>query len=248
MNILFYILALGFFASPQVEAAQCAVNQYWVKPHYRRAYVRSDGKHFAATNVKGYCKERSVIYDSWSGRFKSQMPTDWPHTKESFKDWKIDEKERVLEILEKAPEELLSKNIIGIYRADKSRQEPNPATSADGVVVIYDSAFKKPYDLQRVLYHELAHQMYIDLSDKDAEDYRWSTSWWPVRDRKNTYVSRSDGYVQDDGRDSPEEDYANNIEFYLVEPETLKKVTPNAYNWIKRRFGDKFKIRNGGKK
>ncbi|WP_415062844.1 hypothetical protein [Bdellovibrio sp.] len=229
----------------RAETKSCPEGQFWVKSHYRNAYVRFDGKFFSATEVRGHCKSHSAIYKSWEGRFQNSKYTSWPYAKEVFKAWTIADKERVIEVLETLPEELLSNSIEGIYRAVRSKDFPNPATSAEGIIVIYDSAFEKRYNLQRVIAHELAHQMYLDLSEIDITDYQYSTNWIPLRDKQKRYISRKDGFVQDDGRESPEEDYANNIEFYLNEPEKLKKVTPNAYNWIRRRFGDKFKLRSG---
>lgn len=51
------------------------------------------------------------------------------------------------------------------------------------------------------------------------------------------------GYTKSDGDFSPEEDYANNLEHFLYSPDRLKKVTPEAYLWLKKRFGEGFKLK-----
>ena len=47
-------------------------------------------------------------------------------------------------------------------------------------------------------------------------------------------------FVSDDGRDSPDEDFANNVEFFLFRPEKLKKTSPGVYDWLKKNYGDVF--------
>lgn len=49
-------------------------------------------------------------------------------------------------------------------------------------------------------------------------------------------------YVEKDGELSPDEDFANNIEFYLFEPETLRKKSNAIYLWILKTFGSDFKL------
>ena len=51
-----------------------------------------------------------------------------------------------------------------------------------------------------------------------------------------------DGFVEKDGTESPEEDFANNVEYFLFDRKTLIKKTPTAEDWIHRKFGDKFKL------
>lgn len=44
-----------------------------------------------------------------------------------------------------------------------------------------------------------------------------------------------------DGKLSAEEDFANNMEYYLFNPNKLKAISTPAYNWIKGRFGEQIK-------
>lgn len=128
------------------------------------------------------------------------------------------------------------------------KDHPNPGTSADGIIVLYDEAFTQKYNLARILGHELAHQKYLDLSSEDRMSYQSTTNWLPFKTDTGTekYYSRTDGFVADDGRESPEEDFANNVEFYLFERGRLKRLTPHADRWIAEHYGKDFKIK--GKK
>jgi len=220
-----------------------------VKSHFRRGYLRSDGTPVKATNVKSSCKEASAVYKFWSSKIKNGSPSDWPNKNEKQATWTAEEEERILEALENLPEELWSDVIKGLYRLKKSKDFPNPASNGNGHIVLYDSAFESKRNLARILTHELAHISYQNLSKEDAPDYRRATNWGFEASTGRVYYwkGRESGYVAEDGKISPEEDYANNIEYYLFEPEKLIEETPSAYNWIKKHFGGKFKLK-GGKK
>ena len=184
---------------------------------------------------------------------KDGLPPDWPHKNEKGKAWAEEEKNLLIEALEAAPQGILPKKLIGIYRAEKSRQFPNPATSGvatdgtlEGFVVIYDSAFEKNQNLARIVIHEMSHQIYVELSDDDQGSYHTVTNWFVEKDPKTEQTkglaARLTGFVLDDGRDSPGEDFANNVEFFLFEPKKLQEVTPHAHRWISEHFGDKFRL------
>jgi hypothetical protein len=174
-------------------------------------------------------------------------PANWPYDKEKSKSWTVEETERVLEAICELPEKLWKKSEYRIYRMEKSKDGGNPATSAKGIVVLYDSAFNKSNNLARVIAHELAHETYVKLNEADSIDYRTTLNWFTSRrGNRSTIVSREDGFVTDDGRVSPEEDFANNIEYFLFEPNVLKSKTPHAFRWIKTHLGDKFKVGSCG--
>jgi hypothetical protein len=58
----------------------------------------------------------------------------------------------------------------------------------------------------------------------------------------------TDAYVEDDGMESMTEDFSNNVEYYLFDPQTLERKTPKVYEWLKKKFGDNFKIARGAQK
>ena len=51
-----------------------------------------------------------------------------------------------------------------------------------------------------------------------------------------------DGFVEEDGKNSVEEDISNNIEYFLIKPQALKTKTPAVFNWFYKKYGDKFKL------
>ena len=55
-------------------------------------------------------------------------------------------------------------------------------------------------------------------------------------------------YVEDDGKEGPDEDFSNNIEYYLFKPDQLRSKSPKVYEWIRKRYGDSFRIERGPKK
>ncbi len=59
---------------------------------------------------------------------------------------------------------------------------------------------------------------------------------------KNTITRREEAPKYHD-RESIEEDFSKNIELYLFEPAKLKATNPAVYNWIRRKYGAKFKLR-----
>ncbi len=222
---------------------KCPPGHYVVRSHPRVGFVRSDGTVVKPTTVRTYCKELTYGYEYSQKRFKKGNPKDWPHRNEKPGVWTDSEKEQMIEALEGLPEFLLSDRIEGFYRLKKSKDFPNPASHAEGIIAIYDSAFANPSGLERILAHEFIHQSYKDLSEKERQDYRRATGWhYKVEpDRQFYWVGRKDGYIADDGKTSHEEDFANNLEHFLYDPDKLKKVTPSAHEWIKKKYGDKLK-------
>ena len=84
--------------------------------------------------------------------------------------------------------------------------------------------------------------------EKNRDEYRWAANWFAKSKKRKDFFGRSDGYVQDDGRVSPDEDFANNVEYLLFDEARLLKKTPQAHRWLKSYFGDKLKIGRVGEK
>jgi len=138
----------------------------------------------------------------------------------------------------------LPNSIKGIYRFEKSDEFPNQGTWGSHVIALYDTAFDENSNLARILAHELSHQVYKDFPDKIQDQYRDATDWSRLKVGDKFYdAARWFGFVDDDGKISPTEDFANNVEYFLFEPAKLNAVTPGAYRWIEKHFGDRFKIR-----
>lgn len=54
--------------------------------------------------------------------------------------------------------------------------------------------------------------------------------------------------MEEDGKISPTEDYANNLEHFINDPDKLKNKTPLAYEWFKKRFGSKLEKKKEARK
>lgn len=252
MSLLFTFVFVGVLASAKDTTPMtlsCPSNQYLVRSHYRSGYVRSDGSVVRPATVNAYCRDKSSATLFLEGRLRNSLPTNWPHSKEKGKSWTDGERERVLEEIERLPDKLLNKNIVGIYRASKSVDYPNPASSAAGIIVIYDSAFDKNRNLGQIITHEIAHQEYLDIGRDVRNNYQTALDW-EVDIKHNgavKWIGRKEGYVEEDGRISPAEDYSNNIDHYLYKPDKLKKMTPKAYEWFKTHYGKDFLLKGASK-
>lgn len=167
-------------------------------------------------------------------------PSNWPN-KEKSSAWNKSEKMHVVESLSRIPEKLVNKSDFEIFKLDKSVNYPNPASNADGpklLIAVYNSLFKGNYDLDTVLVHELAHQYYRKMGSDLQKNYRDSTNWFTSKSNDKIIIaSRSTGFVKEDGKESPEEDFANNLEVYITDPTNLKKVYMPAFNWIEKNIG-----------
>jgi hypothetical protein len=232
-----------------VAALQCPPGTYHVRSHLRSAYYRADGTFVKATHVSESCRGKNAVYDTWAFRLKSGFPPGWENKTERPTQWTEEQRERVLEALGELPEALRKASLKGIYRLSKSIFHPNPASDDnEGIMVLYDSAFDKGQRLARIVAHELAHETYVALGRSSQTSYRKALGWkfeYEPESRKFLYKERAGNFVADDGRQGPMEDFANNLEYYLFEPNVLKGKTPKAFDWMKKHFGDKFKVGKG---
>lgn len=85
----------------------------------------------------------------------------------------------------------------------------------------------------------------MDTSGLTEHQLETHMSGWTVtlEGRKIISTRRKTGFVEEDGKTSIQEDFANNIEYFLYNPDKLKSLTPSIYNWIKTKYGEKFKIK-----
>lgn len=165
------------------------------------------------------------------------LPPRWPHKNEKPKVLSEEEKSQVLSAIARLPKRLIKENV-KIYRMEKSKDFPNPATHASGVIVLYDTALRSTR-LERILAHEFAHEHYDQMTSNQKDNYRAATNWF---EHKSIIINRGEGFVKEDGRLSVEEDFSNNVEFFLFEPARLKAVTPKAHQWLSEQFNGKFKL------
>ncbi len=82
---------------------------------------------------------------------------------------------------------------------------------------------------KRVIVHELAHLLWSRLSDKEKSKYQDASNWSFVA---GVYIYNRTKFSEPDGKNGPEEDFANNVEHYLVNPNEFQKEFPKIYIWI----------------
>jgi len=244
MKLLVIVFVL-IFVMNSAEAVQCPKGEHWVSPHHRNAYYRYDGTFISATEVKGHCRLNPKGYDQWHSRLSNERPSIWGYKSEKSKKWTVEEVERVFEVLSALPESILNQYVKNIYRMNKSIHIGNSATTNFNEIVLYDVAFEEKQNLAQVLAHELAHVMYMKLSESLRASYEKEAEWisLSVGEGKTIVIPKSTRtFVEKDGELSPDEDFANNIEYFLFEPETLKKKSNAVYLWIQKSFGSDFKL------
>lgn len=254
-SLIFYFLIVS---PPQALAAipssLCPKGQHWVKAYHRSAYVRADGVRFSASDVQAHCRINPPSFALWSERLSDKPSLRWLKNGEKLRPWSVEERERVLEALSELPPTLIIDSVKALYRLQKSlAYGENPAAGESGEIGLYDLAFNSKTNLPRVLSHEFAHELYRQFSDAEKEQYRVTAEWLLIKNNRTPGVyqlvpARDDkNFVESDGPESMTEDFSNNVEYFLFAPEILKQKTPRVHDWIKKKFGDNFKLGRGSK-
>ena len=242
--IIFFISQNSF--SRQVSGrptlpSDCHGTEHWVRGH-----SKSKGIWTAFCRANQDSGESTEAYKFWAPRLHEGNPLNWPNRTETVAIWTELELEKVLSALEQIPLQLWTSQIRGIYRLHRSKDFPNPGSSGDGFIALYDAAFMEKNNLVRILSHEGGHEFYSHMSNEEKSTYRLATGWG-LRDepgaRDMVVYKRKSGYVRRGCEKDMAEDLACNIEFFLLNPDKLKTEVPGAYVWIRNRFGDNFKLR-----
>jgi hypothetical protein len=239
LTILF-LPAVVYASAPEA----CPKGQFHVRAHHRNAYIRSDGVAVKATYVQAHCKQLTAGVVYFLEKAKDGLPPNWPHRKEEASKWSEAEKARVIEVLEELPEVLLLKNVTGIYRLKKSKDLSNPASNGGNMIILYDSAFDPGKSLGMIFVHELSHLIWDRFTREERNDYRLAAQWSIKKMGDSVYYweARKKGYVLSDGKKSADEDFANNLEYYLYKPDNLKAITPLVHKWLEKKYGETFKL------
>lgn len=176
----------------------------------------------------------------WSDKIKLDSG-EWPNKKEKSKKWTTSEKKLLLQALDNLPQGLWTPSLKGFYRKEASTDlVSNPAAFQNGSIAVYDAAFEGKVPLVRILAHELAHEYWQQLPLTRKTHYQIATGW-NRPGNTGPWTRRTSGYVEDDGRIGPHEDFANNVEYFLFNRAKLEEETPGAAAWILQRFGSRFK-------
>ncbi len=193
---------------------------------------------------KEFCASKPDNCSVLRSKLKNDRPKNWIPKYEKSKKWTPAETERVLGTLQALPEKLQSM-LKALHRMDSSAFGDNSGKETEEGIVLYDSAFGDKYVLGRVVAHEISHTMFRKLSDTEKSSYFEAAQWRQESAKSRPRVGRpKETFLSDHGRDSVGEDFAINVEYYLFDPERLKKVTPRVYEWLKARYGDWLHLRD----
>ena len=191
-----------------------------------------------------FCKSQKCVPSQyWKKKIQNGRPSKWDLPSETVSAWTEAEKNKLMELLDRLPDQLRAIPFEGFFRMKKSIDMTNPATTASSgkSIVIYDRAFDNPFlSTSRVLVHELGHVIYLGLSEAERRSYQNMMGWKSVRDSDET---RSGDFVSSRAKDSIDEDFAENLNFLLFEPDVLRAKVPLAFKWLSKKFPGSFKLK-----
>ena len=218
MNYFILLILLILFSTAQATIV-CPDGHFPVKAHPRNAYIRQDGTHVQATNVKEQCHPyRKLIAPV--PKFLASKPKNWPISNERFKAWTKEEKTELKRILDQLPKVLTHVGDINFHRSNEKSPNPALSNSENKIIVIYDSV--STYDKSRVITHELAHFYWDSMSDLQKEKYYEIAQWIKSKDGKSISLTRKEVPIQDSFL-GPHEDFSNNVELFLFQKESLTR-------------------------
>ena len=220
----------------KVLAGECPDGTYSVISHYRSDYTRQDGTYVSAANVKESCRPYTFL-KPLKVTLKNEMPLNWPNKTEKFKRWTAKEKKELKLILNSLPNVLTQIGELKIFRASQSKWPENGATTAaeENIITLYDKA--ESYGLKKVLAHELSHILWKNLDRSNKEKYFSDADW--VLNTKGEVINQRAVISEEDGRLSPEEDFANNVEHLITNKNYKQKISPAIENCLKNILGIK---------
>ena len=163
---------------------------------------------------------------------------------EPFKPFSAKENALVTKALSRLPKNFNPSRLKAIVKGTKPvdfTSLTTEATSTDEFIILYQRAFNDPTTLDRIIVHEVVHILvqkeWRELFEAYKKDMGWNTS--------KGYEDRKGEFVEIDGKMSPDEDFANNVEYYLFAPSKLKNKSSRIYKWIQKKMGSNLKLEKG---
>ena len=121
---------------------------------------------------------------------------------------------------------------------------PAVAWTDSGYIEFMESAFTGDYQhLQRLILHEKAHFMWAHLFDDQLkEDWKILGEWYQDEDGEWFTLNETEFVSAYAHGVNPNEDMAETISFYIVNPDKLRAVSPRKYEFIQNRVmhGDRY--------
>jgi hypothetical protein len=120
-----------------------------------------------------------------------------------------------------------------------------PAVSTDELIILYPRAFSSQEALARTLLHEIVHFLVNDSWSKTFAKYKKDSGWGSI---KTVDGFRSGEFVDQDGKMSADEDFANNVEYFVFAQKSLKETSPKIFDWIQNNLKNDLKREKGCEK
>lgn len=123
-------------------------------------------------------------------------------------------------------------------------EAPAVAWPSAGYIEFMESAFIGDYQhLQRLILHEKAHFLWSHLfDDKLKEDWKILGEWYQDEDGSWFTLNETEFVSAYAHGVNPNEDMAETISYYIVNPDKLRAVSPKKYEFIQNRVmhGDRY--------
>ena len=97
----------------------------------------------------------------------------------------------------------------------------------------------------------MAHELFRHLDPTEIASFAKAGKWDSTEFLGKPYYipGRSKNqFVRPNGLSGIHEDFADDIECYTFSPERLKQITPEVFQWIQKRYGDKIRSKARGNK
>ncbi len=154
-----------------------------------------------------------------------------------------DEQESVTSALSKLPKSFQPMLLKAIVKGTRPHftAPSSEAASTDEFIILYRRAFSEPSNLERVIAHEVVHVLILKEWADSFKKYKETSGWSDVDG--NGY--RKGEFVEHDGKTSAEEDFANNVEYFLFDRTALKDKSPDIFSWLQKNLGQKLRLEKG---
>ena len=123
-------------------------------------------------------------------------------------------------------------------------EAPAVAWTSAGYIEFMESAFIGDYQhLQRLILHEKAHFLWSHLFDDQLkEDWKILGEWYQDKDGEWFTLNETEFVSAYAHGVNPNEDMAETISYYIVNPDKLRSVSPKKYEFIQNRVmhGDRY--------
>lgn len=237
MYLLFFVFLLSF--GTKASEIPCQDFEVLVREHGVKSHQRDDGVQVSSTKRREHCRALYPGSENWLESFKIGKINEWPF-KEVFKGWNHSEKDLVLSLIAKWPDDFLNYSGMSFHRSIRSRTKGNPAASLpkSKSIVLYDNFFQSR-DQARILTHEMAHIHILNL-DPDKLEKILKKLGWDYDKNHRPYWTNKRKPLKPDSINSPSEDLANHIEEFLHLPKNLE---PNIRKSFEDLLGKDFKLK-----